>query len=134
VAKIWGDSDPCDFILDSGHKLWRVQVKSRRFVNRHYIVNCRGSNRRYAAGEIDFIAAYIVPKDLWYVVPSCEAELHAQIYFYPEGCHRRSIYEIYREAWCQMACPRDGADPTCIKVERRCEREAGIGNCAHRGR
>ena len=28
VAKPWGDSDRYDFILDSGGRLWRVQLKS----------------------------------------------------------------------------------------------------------
>ncbi len=28
VAKPWGDSDPYDLIVDSGRRLWRVQVKS----------------------------------------------------------------------------------------------------------
>ena len=28
VAKPWGDSDPFDFIVQSGGKLWKVQVKS----------------------------------------------------------------------------------------------------------
>src|SRR6266849_2935762 len=27
VAKPWGDSLRCDFILDNGQRLWRVQVK-----------------------------------------------------------------------------------------------------------
>lgn len=28
VAKPWGDSDRYDFILDSGSRLWRIQLKS----------------------------------------------------------------------------------------------------------
>lgn len=124
VAKAWGESERYDFILDAGHKLWRVQVKSARFFfNHRYVVKCSGWRRRYAMGEIDFIAVYIVPKNLWYVVPIAVAALHCQLYFFPQ-CASRSICEIYREAWCQMACPRDGA-PDCIRVDRRCEQGGG---------
>src|SRR5205807_1544095 len=28
VAKPWGDSDPYDFIVETGGRLWKVQVKS----------------------------------------------------------------------------------------------------------
>jgi hypothetical protein len=28
VAKPWGDSDRYDYILDTGHSLWRVQVEA----------------------------------------------------------------------------------------------------------
>ena len=130
VARAWGDSERYDFILDSGHKLWRVQVKStRRFVDSHYVVKCRGNNRRYATGEIDFMAVYIVPKDLWYVVPISIAEQHEQIYFFPQRPSSRSICEIYREAWCQVACPRDGSGSQCIHVDRPCQHESGAGIC-----
>ena len=129
VAKTWGDSERYDFILDAGHKLWRVQVKSASYFTHHrYVVKCSGWRRRYVMGEIDFIAVYIVPKNLWYMVPIAVAELHWQLYFFPERAGSRSINEIYREAWCQMACPRDGA-PDCIRVDRRCEPEGSDGSC-----
>ena len=38
VSKTWGDSERYDFILDSGQKLWRVQVKSSRHFRSHYNV------------------------------------------------------------------------------------------------
>ena len=45
VAKTWGDSERYDFILDSGKKLWRVQVKSTgRSDGSRYIVKTRGRN------------------------------------------------------------------------------------------
>jgi hypothetical protein len=79
-------------------------------------------------GEIDFIAVYIVPKNLWYVVPIAVAELHWQLYFFPERAGSRSANEIYREAWCQMACPRDGA-PSFIRVDFRCGQEGHSASC-----
>jgi hypothetical protein len=120
VARVWGDSERYDFIADSGSRLWRIQVKSTvLFVDSHYTVKCRGNNRRYATGEIDFLAVYIVPKDLWYVVPISLAEQHAQIYFFPQRTASRGICEIYREAWCQLACPRHPNHPNLLLVDRQ---------------
>ncbi len=120
VLKTWGDSERYDFIADSGSRLWRIQVKSTvRFIDSHYAVKCRGNNRRYATGEIDFLAVYIVPEDLWYVVPISIAEQHPQLYFFPQRTASRGIAEIYREAWCQLACPRDLNHPNPLLVERQ---------------
>jgi antitoxin FitA len=120
VARVWGDSERYDFIADSGTRLWRIQVKSTvRFVDSHYVVKCRGNNRRYVTGEIDFLAVYIVPEDPWYVVPISIAERHPQIYFFPQRTASRGICEIYREAWCQLACPRDPNRPNPLLVERQ---------------
>jgi len=33
VTKPYGDSEPCDFIVDLGNRLWRVQVKSCLYRN-----------------------------------------------------------------------------------------------------
>jgi hypothetical protein len=74
VAKPYGDSESYDFILDSGERFWRVQVKSiyshSRRVYRAHAQHRNG--RRYKAEEVDFLVAYIVPLDIWYVIPmSC---------------------------------------------------------------
>ena len=73
VAKPWGDSERYDFILDSGKRLWRVQVKST-YVERSHSYGSRLRRRRpatkaYTAEQIDFLVAYIVAEDSWYVIP-----------------------------------------------------------------
>jgi hypothetical protein len=119
VAKTWGDSERYDFILDSGQKLWRVQVKSsRRFDGSRYIVKTRGRKQTYTAEEIDFIVAHIVPENLWYVIPISLAASRGQMYVSPGGS-RHFRHEKYREAWCQMACPRDETRPNRLLVERQ---------------
>jgi hypothetical protein len=119
VAKPWGDSERYDFILDSGGKLWRVQVKSayRSTEEGGYSVHaCGNENRKpYTPDEIDVIVAYIVPEDVWYVIPiHAFATIHG-MKFFPGSRRRRSRHEIYREAWCWMACRPDGP-----KVRRKC--------------
>jgi PD-(D/E)XK endonuclease len=119
VAKTWGDSERYDFILDSSHNLWRIQVKSsRRSDGSRYIVKTKGSTSRYTADEIDFIVAHIVPEDLWYVIPISVAALRGQMYVSPGGT-RHFRHEKYREAWCQMACPRNEISPTRLLVKRQ---------------
>jgi hypothetical protein len=56
VAKPWGDSEPYDFILDSGQRLWWVQLKSAsHHFNRRYDVHAkRGKDEKsyvYARGR-----------------------------------------------------------------------------------
>jgi hypothetical protein len=41
VAKTWGESERYDFMVDSGHKLWRIQVKSCRCFRSYYKVITR---------------------------------------------------------------------------------------------
>ncbi len=70
VAKPWGDSERYDFILDSGLGFWRVQVKStERCAESRYRVKAAGWKATYARDEIDFLVAWVIPEDLWYVVP-----------------------------------------------------------------
>jgi len=118
ISKPWGDSERYDFILDSGKRLWRVQVKSsRHFDGSRYIVKLKGA-AAYTAEEIDFIVAYIVPENLWYVIPISVAARRGQMYVSPGGT-RHFRHEKYREAWCQMACPRDEISPTRLLVKRQ---------------
>jgi len=122
VAKPWGDSDPYDFIVQSGSKCWRVQVKSAYVKNEGgYSTSLFGGTRRrgYTHDDIDFLVAYAVPEDVWYVVPVDVFRRAKQIRFYPGS--PTSEYEKYREAWCLMACPRDGKMKDEVEVEQRCE-------------
>jgi hypothetical protein len=103
VATPWGDSERYDLIVDSGRRLWRVQVKSTRYVGeRRFSITARGCTAAYTEDEIDFLAAYIVPLDLWYVVPVKAFAPRKCLRFYPEGENSVGRYEKYREAWWLM--------------------------------
>jgi hypothetical protein len=129
VAKPYGDSERYDFILDSGERLWRVQVKSvattytcgagrgYRTASCHSRGSCK--DLPYTADEIDFFVTYIVPLDIWYVIPVKLVTPVLGICFYPSGC--RSIggrFEPYREAWYLMA-PRGGLKPQPPLVRKK---------------
>lgn len=105
VSKPWGDSERYDFILDAGHRTWRVQIKCTESTNAGgYQVQSTYTDRKqkghYTADDIDVLVAYILPLDLWYVVPAHALPASASLRFYPEGkCTRRPRFEQYREAW-----------------------------------
>ena len=104
VAKPWGDSERYDFILDSGTRLWRVQVKSSSALQHgQYCVNAQrhanGNSIAYRTGEIDFLIAQIVPEDCWYVIPLKAILPRKSLRIYPEKDPRKGPYGKYREAW-----------------------------------
>lgn len=108
VAKPYGDSRRYDFITDTdfGPLLRRVQVRSTTHRSgRGYIVSAtsrrHSTNAVYKAREIDFLIAYVIPRNVWYVVPV--AALRTNTFrVYPDGCRRGAPYapfERYRAAW-----------------------------------
>ncbi len=104
VAKPWGDSERYDFVLDCGGHLWRVQVKCTETVNAGgYQVQstyCDKTKKgKYTAQDVDVLVAYVVPLNLWYVVPVEAFPASASLRFYLKGGCRRPRFEQYREAW-----------------------------------
>jgi hypothetical protein len=88
VARPWGDSDRYDFILDSGGRLWRVQLKSTEVLHSRgyevqsiYGVYGRGKSE-YTADDIDVLLVRIGPIDACYVRPI--AALAKNLQFYPD--------------------------------------------------
>jgi hypothetical protein len=106
VSKPWGDSERYDFILDSGPRTWRVQIKCTESLNANgYQVQSTYTDQKkkghYTPADIDVLVAYILPLNLWYVVPAHAFPASASLRFYPEGniSGRPPRFEQYREAW-----------------------------------
>lgn len=101
VAKPWGDSDPYDFITQSGGKLSRVQVKSAHRRGKDGCYSFRAHNhalRSYQANEIDALVAHVVPENVWYVLPVKVVKTLRSLKLYPGSKRKRSKYEKYRGA------------------------------------
>lgn len=104
VAKPHGDSSKYDLIVDSSSRLSRVQVKSAANEARPntYNINLTSGgpkNRRpYSCAECDFIAAYIKPLDIWYILPMAEIAEVTSISFNPLA-DNVSKYNQYEGAW-----------------------------------
>src|ERR1700676_2155319 len=82
VAKPWGE-ERYDFILDSGHCFWRVQVKSTRGPSaRGYTVTIAGGALApYDETQIDSLVAYLVAEDAWYVIPVKKLKRRTNLFF-----------------------------------------------------
>ena len=108
VAKPWGESDRYDFIVETGGRFWRVQVKSAHTCCRTGY-SFRGSgnfySKLYTAADIDFIIGYVVPENAWYVIPIAVCADKTGVKVFPSSRRRRSRWEIYREAWHYLRTP-----------------------------
>jgi hypothetical protein len=99
VGKLWGDSAPYDVVLEMDGRFLQVQVKSTgRMVEGCYICQLHGfGNRLYTAKEVDYFACYVVPADIWYVLPVTRVLGMNVVGLTP---HRKGHkYERYMEAW-----------------------------------
>jgi len=113
VSKPWGDTARYDFIVEHGGRFQRVQVKSttscppvgRNRIPGAYLCNTvsRGptvktAGRTYLATEIDFFAFYIIPEDVWYIVPIADVR-RARFAVYLNPYERKNKYFRFMEAW-----------------------------------
>jgi len=112
VAKPWGDSRRYDFILDNGSCLHRVQVKctesirARAYETRATYTTGKG-RAVYTKKDIDFIAAHVVPLDIWYIIPVEICTPAPMLRFYPHRKAKKIRLEPYREAWNLLQSPED---------------------------
>jgi PD-(D/E)XK endonuclease len=98
VAKPWGDMAPYDFAVEHHGRFLRVQVKCTRYQRGHsYKCNITSNGTPYARSRLDFIAAYVIPADTWYIIPVRATHGQTQILLSPHRKH--SKYDRYREAW-----------------------------------
>lgn len=109
LLKPWGDNSAFDIalILNSSEnsrspRLHRVQVRSTSTLafGRYRIQAVFGAQKRaYKKGLIDFLAAYVIPCDAWYIVPSSVLLKRNNVYMRPQLSAVSSHLERYREAW-----------------------------------
>jgi hypothetical protein len=110
IAKPWGDSRRYDFILDNGDCLHRIQVKctesirARAYETRATYTTGKG-RAVYTKKDIDFIAAHVVPLDIWYIIPVEICTPAPMLRFYPHRKAKKMRLEPYREAWHLLQSP-----------------------------
>jgi PD-(D/E)XK endonuclease len=112
VAKPWGDSRRYDFILDNGACLYRIQVKCTESIRaRAYETRATytvGKGRAvYTRADVDFLAAHVVPLDIWYILPVEVCTPAPMLRFYPHRTAKKMRLEPYREAWHLLQSPDD---------------------------
>jgi PD-(D/E)XK endonuclease len=105
ILRPWGDSSPYDLALicpdqtQPRPSILRVQIKSTscRHSAGAYKCHIDSNGVPYRPGLLDFIAAYVIPDEAWFIIPLDATHGQKEILLAP---HRpRSKYAKYKEAW-----------------------------------
>jgi hypothetical protein len=98
VSKPWGEMSSYDFVIGRTGRFVSVQVKSTLSkLKTGYVCTVRGGHKAYSPGSFDFLAAYVIPEDSWYIVPAEVIQGKNVLTLYPKSPATK--YEKYREAW-----------------------------------
>ena len=109
ISKPWGDTQAYDVGVEHRENFIRVQVKScSRRKGAGYCCKCQphpNKKQDYSLDQIDLFAAYVIPEDVWYLIPAAlllgarrigTAMLCPIVPPVKKACYR---YECYRESW-----------------------------------
>ena len=107
LNKPFGDSTRYDVVIDLGERFVRVQVKSTYCRTRErkpkqnrsaFIAMLRSQQcQRYQLSDFDYLAVYVIPKDVWCIIPAVIALAKRSVCVRPGDAANK--YERYREAW-----------------------------------
>jgi len=98
VTKPWGDNSAYDLAIDYRGHFLRIQVKCTQQKRwNSYRCHLDANGVPYRPDQIDFIAAYVIPADTWYILPIQAIPNQPEILLSP---HRKnSKHNQYKEAW-----------------------------------
>jgi len=99
LARPWGESSGYDFTVDQGTRIVRVQVKSTIFKEsaEGYSCTLKDSKGPYKKNTFDFVAAYVIPEDVWFILPEKVVRGMWSVGLYPKL--ETAKYREYQEAW-----------------------------------
>jgi hypothetical protein len=122
VSKPWGDSSAYDVGIESGERILRVQVKSTDCRTQYgYLCQFKPNahSKPYTLKQVDYFAAYVIPEDVWYLIPAVVLlggrRKKKALTILPRNPRHPERYkcEEYREAWGLM---RPGGEPRMGKA------------------
>jgi hypothetical protein len=99
LARPCGDNAPYDFVVDHRGHFLRVQVKCTLYKREKNSYKCHLDHNGvpYTPDQIDFFAAYVIPADVFFILPLAATHSQPDILLSP---HRQnSKYSRYKEAW-----------------------------------
>lgn len=99
VSRPWGDSRSYDFVVGRPGTFVSVQVKSTICRSGGGYECCiKGKkDEPYEPGSFDFLAAYVVLEDAWYILPASKVAGRETVCLFSKSKFAR--YEDYLEAW-----------------------------------
>ena len=122
LGRPWGESSGYDFTVDQGARIVRVQVKSTIFKEaaEGYSCTLKDSKGPYKKNSFDFVAAYVIPEDVWFILPEKKIRGMWSVGLYPKL--ERAKYREFQEAWHLLR----GESPVVIAQIQACaESETG---------
>jgi hypothetical protein len=125
INKPWGTRS-YDFVIGRPGRFLAVQVKCTVFelgkdADKGYMCTVCSAARPYARGSFDFLAAYVIYEDAWYIIPEEEILGKKTVSLSTKCIEAR--YEEYREAWHLL---EDPAAET-IEIQACAEEEVETG-------
>jgi hypothetical protein len=135
VSKPWGDSARYDFAVEREGRFLRIQVKSTVSRLRDGY-RCllqppqakENPKKLYTAEQVDFFAAYVIPEDVWYILPAEVAvKMRGRAWLFPGSPGHK--YEGYKEAWELLRAAVSGAEAKVVEGDGEVEEDAsGVGD------
>ena len=79
--------------------LLRIQIKSTRCLHSDGAYKCHidSNGTPYTLHQLDFIAAYVIPAKVWYIIPLAATRGQTEVLLAPNRPH--SKYAQFKEAW-----------------------------------
>jgi hypothetical protein len=114
LARPWGESSGYDFTVDQGSRIVRVQVTSTIFKEgkEGYSCTLKDSKGPYKKGTFEFVAAYVIPEDVWFILPEKLIRGMWSVGLHPKL--ETAKYREYQEAWHLLRGETRG---TCVSLE-----------------
>jgi len=118
ASKPWGDSRSFDCVVGRPGRFVAVQVKctiAKLESGEGYICSTCSSHKPYQRGSFDYLAAYVIPEDVWYIIPG-------RLVFGLKSISLCTVtgeakYEEYREAWGLLRKASDVAESEIVTTE-----------------
>src|SRR5580704_8234738 len=94
----WAEFSGYDFVVGQGERAVRVQVKSTIFrEGTGYSCTMKDSKGPYKRNSFEFVAAYVIPEDVWFIIPEKKVRGLWSVGLYPKL--ETAKYREYQEAW-----------------------------------
>src|SRR6202167_1969310 len=134
VSKPWGEMSPYDFVVGTTGRFVSVQVKSTlNKLETGYSCKVLSGQQPYFPGSFDFLAAYVIPADAWYIIPAKLIQGKRCITLFPNS--PKAKYEPYREAGHLLRdaiAAKEGTDEDACAAEEPMEAEGLLRNALER--
>lgn len=105
ILEPYGDYMPYDIMVQNADgRIQRVQVKgtSSQIKNKpgYKVIAASGNATKTPINpdEVDVLAAYVEPEDVWYLIPVVKLTGNVSVYLNPHS-KVNGRYEVWKEAW-----------------------------------